>query len=178
VPQTEISTVFVREGQIHIGGTSIKLPERLRPPAKVDKIEMGYAPKLLEAYSDAEKTSEVTEETLPRYPKYQQNFKEQREHYYNAVYVLERVRGVFSADDGEQFDILKQETYDGISDVYHDDYNNGFARLVAVLKQAAVINVSKSLLSNIRNLIGISEKKGVCHILVSEGTIPSWVVVI
>jgi hypothetical protein len=178
VPQTEISKVFIRGGQIHIGGTSIKLPEKLLPPIEIDKIEMGYVPKLFEAYADAEQLNEITQETLPRYPKYQRNFKEQREHYYNAVYILERVRGVFAAEDGDQFDILKQETYDGISDVYADDYDDGFERLKAVLKHAGVIDVSKSLLSNIRNLIGISEKKGVCHILVSEGTIPSWVFVI
>ncbi|MDR0858246.1 MAG: hypothetical protein LBN97_04365 [Oscillospiraceae bacterium] len=178
IPQAQLSTVYIRDGQIHIGATTIKLPERLLPPEKIDKIEMGYIPKLLEAYTDAEKVIEVTQANLPEFQRYQRNFTEQRENYYNAVYIFERVRGVFSAEDGDQFDILKKETYFGISDVYADDYDNGFARLTAVLKQAAVIDVSKSLLSNIGNLIGISEKKGVCHILVSEGTIPSWVVVL
>ena len=178
VPQAPLSTIFIRDGQIHIGGTSIQLPEKLLPPTEIDSIEMGYVSKLFEAYADAEKIEEMTQQELPQYGKYLRNFREQREHYYNAVYVLERVRGVFSPDDGDQFEIFKKETYDGISDVYSDDYDDGFARLTAVLKQAAVINANKSLLSNIRNLIGISERKGVCHILVSEGTISSWVIVI
>ena len=177
LPSTRISSVYIVDGKIHIGGTTIKLPEKLLPPAEVTTAEMGYVPKLIEAYTDAVKPKSITQKTLTKYPKYLRNFKEQREHYFNALYVFERVRGIFAASEGNQFDILKQETYDGISDVYADDYNNGYDRLNAVLKQAAVINVSKSMLCNIRNLIGISEVKGICHILVSDGTIPSWVII-
>jgi hypothetical protein len=177
LPTAPLASVYIVDGKIHIGGAVIKLPERLLPPAKITKAEMGYVPKLFEAYTDAEKPKTVTQNTLAAYPRYLRNFKEQREHYYNAVYVFERVRGVFADSEGNQFDILKQETYDGISEVYADEYDDGFERLIAVLKQAAVINVHKSLLCNIRNLIGISEVKGVCHILVSDGVIPSWVTV-
>jgi hypothetical protein len=46
--------------------------------------------------------------------------------------------------------------------------------LIEVLKQAVVAPVGKSLLSNIPNWIGNSEKKGVCHMLVNDGKI-RWV---
>jgi len=177
IPNTPIASVYITDGKIHIGGTTIKLPDKLLPPAEVSNAEVGYVQKLFEAYSDAEKPKKVTHITLGKYPKYLRNFSEQREHYFNAIYVFERVRGVFAPSEGNHFDILKQETYNGISEVYYDDYENGYDRLTAVLKQAAVINVNKSMLCNIRNLIGISEVKGICHILVSDGTIPSWVII-
>ena len=34
---------------------------------------------------------------------------------------------------------------------------------------------SAEILSQMRNLIGNLEKKGICHILVNDGTIESWV---
>ena len=176
IPAIPLANVFIRDGKIHIGGAAvINLPEKLIPPDEVLPTEMGYVPKLFEAYSDDAKPKSVTQINLVEYPKYRTNFNEQREHYFNAIYVMERVRGVFAAEDGNQFEILKKETYDGISEVYREDYISGYIRLNAVLKQTGLINMSKSLLANIPNLVGISEKKGVCHILVSEGVIPSWV---
>ena len=177
LPSTPLAQVFIRDGKIHIGKTTINLPEKLKPPAEVLKAEMGYVLKLFEAYSDEAKPIMVTQNNLSNHPKYLYNFNEQREHYFNAVYVMERVRDVFDEKDGNQFDILKKETYDGISEVYYEDYNNGFTRLKEVLKRCGILNPSKSLLCNIPNLVGISEIKGVCHILVSDGTIRSWVVV-
>ena len=176
LPVTPIATVFVKDGKMHVGATTtINLPEKLIPPTKVADGEMGYIPKLYEAYSDAEKPNEVTEENSRSYPKYRHNFDAQRECYYNAIYVMERVRGVFALEDGSQFDIFKQEIHFGINTTHYDDYENGFARLRAVLTKATNADIGKSLLCNIPNLIGGSEKMGVCHILVSDGTLKSWV---
>jgi hypothetical protein len=71
----------------------------------------------------------------------------------------------------EHWQIVNQPLHDG----HYGINNHGYARLTEVLKQVALIDVSKSLLCQIKNLIGISEKRGVCHILVSDGRIKSWV---
>ena len=177
LPTTPLANVFIKDDKIHIGDIKINLPERLSPPTEVLPTESGYVPKLFEAYSDDAKPSLITRDNLsaPTNKKYLYNFNEQREHYFNAIFVMERVRSVFSEEDGDQFDILKKETYDGISEVFYDDYENGFIRLKEVLKRSGILHPNKSLLCNIPNLIGVSEIKGVCHILVSDGTIRSWV---
>ena len=176
LPVTPITAVYIKNGMIHFGATdTINLPKKLIPPVKVADREMGFLPILYEAYSDAEKPNNVTEENLHDYPKYRHNLNEQRECYYNALYVMERVRGLFAPEDGSQFDIFKQEIHYGISATHYDDYDNGFVRLKAVLVKATAADVGKSLLCNIPNLIGGSEKMGVCHILISDGILKSWV---
>ena len=169
-----METVYVKDGRLHIGNSVIELSDKLSPPENISDEENGYVPKLYEAYSSAE-PSEVTHEIISKYPQYSANLKQQRTNYFNAVYVVNIVRSKFGKEWGAQLDYLKQETYDGISDVYYGDHAHGYARLNAVMTQAVNSPIKKSLLADIRNLVGNSEKKGVCHILVSEGTIKSWV---
>jgi hypothetical protein len=169
-----LDTVYVKNGLLHIGGEAIKLSDKLTPPEDISEEEQGYVPKLFEAYTDAE-PNDVTPDTIAKYPRYKQNLNQQRTNYFNAVYVINTVRSKFGKEWSEQLDYLKQDTYDGIVDVYFGEHEHGYARLNAVLTQAINAPIEKSLLAKIRNLIGNSEKKGICHILASEGTIKSWV---
>jgi hypothetical protein len=83
------------------------------------------------------------------------------------------VREIF--DNGEaEFGKIKDDAYDGISDVCWDNYDDGFKRLLAVLNQVAQITLTKSFLTQIKDLINNSEKKGICHMLVNDGRI-QWV---
>ena len=175
MPGTPIAEVFIRDGKIHIGDIQIKVHEALLPPVEIASEEVIYADELLAAYADAEKAPAITRETLPDYPgKYQKNFIEQRKHFYNAESIRRSLRDVFSEEDMNQFEILKDDTYDGIYEVCFDEYEHGYARLISVLKAIPTINTSKSLLSHIPNWIGNSEKKGICHMLVNDGKI-KWV---
>lgn len=174
LPQVPLATVYVKDGKIHIGGSIIKLSEKLIPPADIEPHEQVYVTELFAAYTDAEKTINITSHTLPSYPRYQRNFEEQRKNYYNAESIRRSVREVFAEEGSDQFEILKEDMYDGVSTTCDQDFDNGYARLLEVLKQASGIAASKSLLSNIPNWIGNSEKKGVCHMLVNDGKI-RWV---
>jgi len=175
IPQYPLSTIYIQDGKIHVGDISIKLPERLLPPVEIRPDELLYIKELLAAYADAESVEDITKETLPNYhPKYQRNFEEQRKHYYNADYIRQSVREVFIEEDNIQFEVLKDDVYDSVSITYNQDYDNGYTRLIEVLKHASIIPANKSLLVNIPNLIGGSEKMGVCHILVNDGKI-KWV---
>lgn len=174
LPQVPLATVYVKGGKIHIGGNIIKLSEKLVPPADIEPHEQGYVTELFAAYTDAEKTVNITSDTLPSYPRYQRNYEEQRKNYYNAESIRRSVREVFAEEGSDQFEILKEDMYDGVSTTCDQDFDNGYTRLLEVLKQASGITVSKSLLSNIPNWIGNSEKKGVCHMLVNDGKI-RWV---
>ena len=94
--------------------------------------------------------------------------------YYSAVSIERSVRDIF--DDGEdEFIRLKDDAWHGINTTYWKDYSDGYARLNAVLEKITSTTLDSSVLSQMRNLIGNLEKKGICHILVNDGVIESWV---
>jgi len=173
--QVPSPSVSVKDGKIYIGGQNIELPKNLKLPVDIAPTELPYVEELFAAYAQAEHKGSVTKDMLPQMPtKYERNFTEQRENYYNAESIRRSVREVFSGGE-DDFNRLKDDTYDGVSDTCWDDYEHGYARLVAVLKQVSQITLSKSYLAQISNWIGNSEKKGVCHMLVNDGRI-HWVV--
>ncbi len=49
-----------------------------------------------------------------------------------------------------------------------------YQRLKNVLEIATKANLNSTILFNIRGLVTVKEKKGICHILVNEGRIKSW----
>ena len=134
---------------------------------------MPYVEALLEAYADAEGLSELSKDELGSYHKYKKNFQRQRKDYYAAESVRRGTCEAFGNADPDQFETLKNETYDGIVDIHEQDYDNGFDRLGAVMTQAAITPISKCTLRE-TDWIGNSEKKGVCHFLVNDGRI-KWV---
>jgi len=175
ISDVPITTVYVRDGKIHIGDTIIALPAKQSPPDEIAPEETVYVTELLKAYADAEKVPEITKESLLDYPgKYRRNFQEQRRYYYDAENIRNSLREVFGEEEMDLFDILKNETYDGIIEVFFEDYEHGYARLLSALKEVSRISTDKSVLCKIQNWIGNSEKKGICHLLVNEGKI-TWV---
>ncbi len=94
--------------------------------------------------------------------------------YYSTVSIERSVRDIF--DEGEdEFVKLKDDAWHGINTTYWKDYDDGYARLNAVLEKITSTTLDSSVLSQMRNLIGNLEKKGICHILVNDGVIESWV---
>ncbi len=154
---------------------NLKHPTALKPPGEVEAHEMVYVKELLAAYADAAGIGELPKESLSQYPKYKSDFERRRKDYYAAETIRRGSRDIFGQTDSDQFDILKDETYDGVIDVHSRDFPHGFARLNEVMAQAAVIRADKCLLSRLPDWIGASEKKGVCHILVNDGRIDKWV---
>ena len=133
---------------------------------------MKYITALLEAYSDELGAQIDTVEALKAYSRFFAHFGRQRKDYYSAETIRRFVRDTLT--DGKQFDVLKNEIYDGIIDIHEQDYENGYKRLVADLAQAAQVNTSKSLLDSKLNCVGNSVRKGVCHMLVNDDKI-RWV---
>lgn len=52
--------------------------------------------------------------------------------------------------------------------------DDSYQRLKNVLEIATKANLNSTILFNIRGLVTVKEKKGICHILVNEGRIKSW----
>lgn len=58
----------------------------------------------------------------------------------------------------EEYDILKNEAYEGIKETYFDDYPDGYKRLMEVFKKITNTSLSISQLVKL-DIIGNSEKK-------------------
>lgn len=165
-----LKTVY---GGLRFGGPSIVPPTKIIPKDDIDSEEMIYIEALLEAYSDKLKIKIETVENLKKYDRYYIHLKRQRKDYYQAETIRRFVRDILT--DFKEFDTLKEEVYDGIIDIHEKDYDDGYERLVADLQQATIINTSKCLLDSKLKYIGISERKGMCHILVNDDKL-RWVI--
>jgi len=77
----------------------------------------------------------VTVDDIPKLPKkYQKNFYEQRKAYLSAESIQRSISEVYE-DGKNQFDILKDDAYNGVKITYYDDFDNGYRRLLEVLKR-------------------------------------------
>ena len=152
----------------------IELPIQLSD-AQIYDFERGYISALCDAYAEVLSRENVTVDDIPTLPKkYQINFLEQRKAYLSAESIQRSISEVY--EDGEnQFDILKEDAFGGIKTTFYDDYDNGYRRLLEVLKKISDIQLTKSKLMLIKNLIGNLERLGIVHILVNDKTMISWV---
>jgi hypothetical protein len=148
----------------------------ITPPEEVAEHEIPYVTELMAAYGDAEGVATFTRDTLKeREEKYGEHFKRQRKDFYAAESVRQGTREAYGDSDPDQFEVLKEETFDGVVDIWEQDHKNGFIRLLKVLAQAAQIRIDRCWLCRDTDWIGNSQKKGVCHILVNDGKIKGWV---
>lgn len=151
-----------------------KKPTMQMPPKSLDKKEMTYVSELLAAYVEDNDKKSIDKEDIANHPKYGKNFQRHRKDYYAAESIRQSARDILLNIEKDEFGVLIEETYDGIIDVHEDDYTNGYHRLKSVMKHITTIQLNKSILNSLPGWISISEKKGVCHILVNDGKI-KWV---
>lgn len=170
----DISYFNSQTGILTIGTEEIKLPKAVQPNDNTNN-KMPYMKALYEVYSE-KLDKKITKNNLKELPKsLSENLKNQKEAFYNATSVGRAVSEVF-CDGVEQFELLKEEAYEGIEPTYHNDnYKTGYDRLLGVLEKITNTTLDKSNLMTIRGLIGNSEKKGICHILVNDKKLNSWV---
>lgn len=164
-----IRTIY---GKIRFGGIKVQSPKNLSPTIEITKQELPYIRALLEAYSEYAKISFPDVKSLETNKTLREDLQSQRKYFYSAETIRRFVRDTFTNEN--DFQRLENEIYEGIKEIHEENYQNGYKRLKKDLMQASLINTSKSLLDSKLNLIGGSEKKGVCHMLVEDKSI-SWV---
>lgn len=166
--------IFFEEGKLIIEGACIDLPVKLDED-EVYAFENRYISALCDAYAEALSRDSVTPDDIDQLPaKYRMNYQNQRRAFLSAESVQRSIREVY--EDGEnQFDVLKEDAFNGISTTYYDEHENGYKRLLSVLSKVSDIRLEKSKLMLIKNLIGNLERLGIVHILVEDGALPSWV---
>ena len=176
VPPVPIQPARFVDGAVYLpSGEAIKLHPSLKPHGDINEATLPYIHALCEVYSERLER-EVTPDTAGELPeKLQQHLKRQREAYFDAKSIQHSVRDAF-VDGEQQFDALKDDAYDGIEMVYFDeDHETGYVRLQEVLKKITSTELAKSNLVNIKGFISNRTRKGICHILVDDERIKSWV---
>lgn len=167
-------SAYIKDGKLYISGDAIDLPSSIEVPDTVQSDELPYIKAVFDAYSDTLNMSVELANIGSLSPRYQMDFTQQRKAYYSIESVERGLRDIYP-DSDKQFQILEQDAYDGIYEVYVGDYKNGYERLRQVLIKITNTTLDKSTLSHIKNLIGNLEKKGLCHLLVNDGIVHSWV---
>lgn len=119
-------------GNIRFGGRRLSLPTTLTPTDTVESEERPYISALLEAYSDELNIKIDTIKSLEAYSSYFKHLNRQRKDYYSAETIRRFVRDTLT--DSQQFDVLKEEIYNGIIDTHEQEYDSGYKRLVEDLK--------------------------------------------
>lgn len=151
-----------------------KRPETL-VPSTPSYSEGSFIDALMEVYEEDEGVEGFSLDDLEGHPKSQKHFQRQRGHFYAAEAVRRGTRDIFSNSEEDQFEVLKEEVYDGIDDLYFSEYETGLARLTQVVSTAGLIPVQRSWLGRDTDWISPAEKKGVCHFLVNDGRLDGWV---
>ena len=149
--------------------TPILFSEEIQPE------EQKYIAALLEAYASKKGRYSLSMEELKDFDFLYDDLKTQRRYFFDAASVYHAVRDAFVNGD-EEFKKLKDEAYEGIREVYISEYPDGYTRLLGVLTKITSTRFDKSKLMSLTGLIGNPEKKGICHMLVEDGKIKTWVI--
>ncbi|WP_449461139.1 ABC-three component system protein [Streptococcus suis] len=159
---------------ITMNGVSIQVPIQILSNVQITSEDEKHIKALYEIYT--EKTGKTIDgNNIDQLPKPLKNHLTAQNRSYFALEEKQRaIRDVFS-DGAYQFKVLKDDAFDGIEMTYLDEYSSGYERLNAVLEKITTITLDNSALKNVIGLIGNLEKRGICHILVNDEIINSWV---
>lgn len=144
-------------------------------PTGITGVEGSYTDALLAAYGQAEGIENFTVDMLDAYPIHKENFSNQRKYYFAAEAVRRGTRDLYGAKERDQFEVLKDEMYEGVTEVWEDEAKNGLARMRKVMAQATKTSLDKCRICRDTEWVGNSQRKGVCHFLVGENRLKGWV---
>lgn len=174
IDDVNIVNVQYKNGKFLFKNKVVDILKSIEVPDDIVEEEKFYIVALLKAYSDADSVKCYNLKSLP--DKYKRDIRHQRHNYYDAEVVRRGIRDNFRTDEYHRLIVnLKDDMYEGIVDTCEEDYNNGYLRLKSVLNRSLEVSINKSELARIPGLIGNSERKGLCHMLVTDGKI-TWVV--
>lgn len=149
--------------------------ENIDVPSEIADYEEPYLSALLAAYSEKEGIEFLSEGMLEGHRTYQKHFQRARSDFFSVESVRRGTRDIYTDEDPDQFEVLKDEIFEGVIETHEDEHENGFARAHAVLSLAANTPITRSWLSRDTDWIGGKQRKGVCHFLINESRLNGWV---
>ena len=147
--------------------------EKIPIPIDLQEEERKYADALLAVYGQKRNIDGYDFMELGLYSDDKEDFNDNREYYFAAEAVRRGTRDFYHGE--QQFDILKEEIYQGVKEVWKDSYKNGYSRLLRVLTEATKANISQCILSRETQWIWNAQRKGVCHFLVNDRKLKGWI---
>ena len=155
--------------QVRFGGPLPVRPESPSPPATPASQEVTYLRKLFDAYEDHLKCD------VQSYPDIE-NEQELKEHYGDSrieFYSAESLHS-FSRDTlpPGAYEELQNEVYDGVRDVIRDEHDDGYRRVVAVVRAAKNLPLTSHALVP---RLHVRDRGGICHQLANERDNVKWI---
>lgn len=146
--------------------------EEIEVPETIIREERAYTEALAECYSQAEHIASFSLDNIGAFPEYEEHLSDQRRYYFAAEAVRRGTRDIYKKDD--QFNVLKEETFEAVKEIWKRRAYNGLERLSNVLIRAEEIRPDRCWLCRDTDWIGMAQKKGICHFLVNDGKITGW----
>lgn len=165
--ETEIDLKLIDDIQEKI--KSLPRPANVPVPKVVTQDEQIYIDELCLAYGDAEGINSFSVDDLSSFSDYTDDLDDRRIDFYAAETIRRGVLELKGNSLTGQFDVLKDETFNGVKDTARRTHQNGYECMLAVMDQAVVAPVTNYLLSTSPYWISGKIKKGVCHHLVNDG---------
>ncbi len=153
---------------LYIGKSKMRVPKSIIPD-EPEEHEMVYVNELLAAYSNTS-SEKLTIATLKG--KFKRDYLDQRINYFSALDVERFARETVNVGD-EQVGLWKSDTFSYINSVLWGNFDDDFQRLMAVMARAVDAKTT-SVIEKFENLINPAARKGVCHLLVTDGQM-KWV---
>lgn len=188
-PMTRESKIDIRTGQhqsieyikdknvLRVDGVDYTISPELSEEKSNITVELPYKLALYEIYT-IKLGKKINDQNLKQ--KAPRNiishFDRQQRDFNDAAWYEHSLRDTV-ADFDNQFSLLKHDAYDGIEETYYNDEygNNGMKRLREVQNKIITITLDLSNLKNIDNILSNNIKKGLCHLMVNDKLIKSWV---
>jgi hypothetical protein len=151
------------------GGGLPPRPDPEPPPPEPTSDEAPYVRALLDAYADHLGEAVDAPGDLAQNATLREHFADARREFYSA----EALR-TFSRDrlPPRVFEELQGQIFSGIGDDLRDDHDDGYRRVLAVVKTARVLVLASHALNT---SMVVRDRGGVCHQLANDGTIKKWV---
>jgi len=141
-----------------------------KPPATIQENEIVYIKKLLDAYSDEEKSAFPTITALQaEAPRHVKHLDKSREQFFTA----ESLR-TFSRDNVPPgtFENLQTEVFDGVQEVYDSEVHaSGYQRVLKTVQKARDIAITGNPLIGVMHT---NDRAGICHQLANDDKM-TWV---
>lgn len=153
---------------------SLPRPTNVPVPKVATQDEQIYINELCLAYGDAKGMDSFSTDDLSSFPDYSDDLEDRRIDFYAAETIRRGVLELKGSSLTGQFDVLKDETYNGVKDTARRTHPNGYERMLAVMEQAVIAPVTNYILNASPYWISGKIKKGVCHHLVNDGKL-TWI---
>lgn len=132
-------------------------------PTKLDDYEKKYTKYLFDAYNDVKGVVEIDETNIAG-SNFAKHFGRSRDEFWLAESV-KKMEDENNPGDIDEFEELKDDVLDFVSDTFEENYKNAFEKVKAVTGKAATMTKKDRIISG---EVGARELKGVCYQLSNE----------